>query len=134
LRARQYWSAIEYYQFYDLTENGYLTPNDHDDSADPANRNFNSFNIDLLFNWEFAPGSSLSISYKNNIFQSDDEIPANYWKNMGGLFKEAQSNVISIRALYYLDFVNVRSRVQRGRERKAVRSPEHPVVPLNPLD
>jgi len=134
LRARQYWSAVDYFQFYDLREDGYLEENDFDDSTDPQNSNFNSFNIDVLFSWEFAPGSSLSVSYKNSIFQSDDEIPDNYWKNMGGLFKEIQSNVISIRAVYYLDYVNIRSKVQQGRERRADRSPEDPVIPINPLN
>ncbi|MCW3076978.1 MAG: hypothetical protein JWO32_1587, partial [Bacteroidetes bacterium] len=63
-RLRHYWSTALYKGYYALGQNGYLTrysyPNNH-------NVNFNAFNIDMVFFWQFAPGSELNIIWKNSL-------------------------------------------------------------------
>ena len=62
-KIRHYWSSVKYDQYYALMNNGYLS------SQVPVNfnadDNVNFFNVDLLYTWEFAPGSFIYLSWKN---------------------------------------------------------------------
>ena len=118
VRIRHYWSRVDYSKYFGLDDAGYLIPTYYTDLDEDNNNNFNSFNVDLLFNWEFAPGSSLSVSYKNEIFASNDNLDDPLFDNLSSLFDEAQSNVVSIRLLYYLDYVTVRSWLQKSKAKK----------------
>ncbi len=111
LRARHYWSRVTYNSYHGLNQEGYLiaTTYTSDDENDGNNINFNAFNIDLLFNWQFAPGSALSITYKNSIFSYGSKVEGNLFNNLGRLFDETQTNVVSVKLIYYLDYVTVRS-------------------------
>ena len=65
LRVRHYWSKVEYLDFYTLDEAGHLqeTPYTGTSALGESlhNANFNAFNIDMVYTWQFAPGSSMSI-------------------------------------------------------------------------
>jgi hypothetical protein len=118
MRARHYWSRVDYSKYYSLGEKGEMVPTLYTDPHQENDINFNTFNIDLLFNWEFAPGSTLSVSYKNEVFSSTNDLSGNIFENLSDAFGEPQSNIVSIRLLYYLDYVNVRSWIQRKRDSK----------------
>ena len=71
------------------------------------------FNIDLTYQWNFAPGSELSIVWKNTIETSNSLIRSHYVDNVKTLFDTNQGNSISLRMLYYLDYNSlVRGRVR----------------------
>ncbi|MCP4124765.1 MAG: carbohydrate binding family 9 domain-containing protein [Bacteroidetes bacterium] len=116
IRARHYWSRVDYSSFFELTEQGELRGSNYEDPENANNINFSTFNIDLLFNWEFAPGSALSVSYKNSAFDYTNEIEGNIFRNLGQLFDDVQTNTISLSLIYYLDYNTVRS---WGGKRKA---------------
>lgn len=101
-RMRQYWSKGEYGAFSKLLDNGHLQ------AEYPYNRNrdfnFNSFNIDFVFTWLFAPGSSLNVIWKNALLHEKNAAVANYFDNFGLLRDAPQYNSISIKLLYYLDY------------------------------
>lgn len=105
-RLRQYWSKGEYGAFSKLLDNGHLQ-GDY-----PYNRNrdfnFNSFNIDFVFTWLFAPGSSLNVIWKNALLHEKNAAVANYFDNFGLLRDAPQYNSISIKLLYYLDYQQLR--------------------------
>ena len=63
LTARYYWSYSKNHEFLTLQNSGYLTPNTA--YAQNKDRNFNSWNFDLSYSWWFAPGSEISILYRN---------------------------------------------------------------------
>ncbi len=107
LRARHYWATGEYLDFYDLETDGSLTPNDHSGNYD---FNFNAFNIDMVFSWEFAPGSLVSVVYKNNILQDADQVEQKFTRNFGNMIKEDQLNSISFRLLYYFDYLYLKKK------------------------
>ena len=67
-------------------------------------QNFNVFNVDMIYNWEFAPGSHFSIAWKNNINQDDDLGRDNYYSNVHKTFTAPQSNGLSAKLIYYLDY------------------------------
>lgn len=107
-RVRHYWSGVTNQEYYQLQENGSLIPDpeyleDHDE-------NYNAFNIDLVFRWIFAPGSELTLAWKNSILNSQETVVENYFKNLGNTWRSDQTNSISIRVLYYIDYNNLRKK------------------------
>jgi hypothetical protein len=105
LRTRHYWSQAKYLSFYSLEENGTLLPTSF---IDNQNINFNAFTVDLQFVWYFAPGSEMSIVWKNTINTSGDQLVHNYFTDLGNTINAPQSNSFSIRVLYYLDYLNIK--------------------------
>ncbi len=105
LRARHYWSRVEYSDFYELLEDGYLSPSiGYDTYGEDYNYNYNAFTIDMQYLWRFAPGSELSLVWKNSIFTSETEIINSFLENLNNTFQSSQINSISLKILYYLDY------------------------------
>ena len=102
LRVRHYWSQAKYDQFYFLQDDGYLGYTDY--SAD-HNINFNAFNIDVVYTWEFAPGSEMKIVWKNAILRTQNELIDNFYRNLENTWDSPQANSVSIKLLYYLDYL-----------------------------
>ncbi len=106
VRTRHYWSGAANKHYYQLQPDGSLSedPNyseDHDE-------NYNAFNIDLVLRWIFAPGSEMSIAWKNSIYQSQDFVLTNYWENVRNTWKSDQTNSLSLKVLYYIDYNSLR--------------------------
>ncbi|HNW98668.1 MAG TPA: DUF5916 domain-containing protein [Bacteroidales bacterium] len=107
LKIRHYWITVKYNQLFALQDDGsilpekVLTTNDYE----KYNENFNAFNVDMVFNWQFAPGSSLSMVWKNAIINSDDETKINFIDNFSNTITSDQLNSFSIKLLYYLDYM-----------------------------
>ncbi len=109
LRMRHYWSKADYDDtFYLLNQDGTLTQTDaYQENHDI---NFNAFNIDLSFKWNFAPGSELSLVWKNEIYTYDTEVSRNFIDNLNQTIESPQTNSISLKILYYLDWNYLRRR------------------------
>ncbi len=106
LRCRHYWSRAVYDgSYYRLQDDGSFT--DASYSRDP-DVNTNYFNVDLVYTWRFAPGSELSVVWKNAIFTEGSEIVNEAWRNFSDLLSSPQTNSISLKILYYLDYQNLR--------------------------
>jgi hypothetical protein len=108
LHLRHYWSKGKYDKYFALSNDGHLL-------GDPSyitnnNFNYNAFNIDLDFNWQFAPGSSISIVYKNAILKQEKEILYNYFYDVKNTLESPQTNSISLKILYYIDYLNLRKK------------------------
>lgn len=104
-RVRHYWSKVIYSQFYNLRDDGrfdtiaFLPGNDF---------NFNVFNIDLVYSWQFAPGSFLNIVWKNNIGETDDHRADDYFVNFGKTVSSPHGDSLIVKMIYYLDYENIR--------------------------
>ncbi len=107
-RLRQYWSKGEYESFHALKEDGRVNRNEDYDFTQNRDFNFNSFNIDLVFTWLFAPGSSLNVVWKNSILHEKSGIVNGYFDNFGLLWDSPQYNSLSLKILYYLDYQQIR--------------------------
>jgi hypothetical protein len=103
LSIRYLWSPNDYDdQYFTLQNNGELTENnDYNQNHD---LNFNIWNLDLNFNWEFAPGSQLVALYRNQIFNENDQAQLNFTDNLEDLFNEDILHNFSIKLIYYLDY------------------------------
>ncbi len=105
LTFRHNWETVAYGdQFYDLTSNGGLAPTTY--SRD--NVNFNSWNLDLNYSWQFAPGSQLSAFYRNSIFGSSTDPKLNFTDNLDELFSEPKQHLVSLRLVYFIDYNNIK--------------------------
>jgi hypothetical protein len=106
-RLRHYWITLNYKEYYRLLADGSLAP-----SAYNANNDFgvNIFNIDLVYTWNFAPGSEINVVWKNFISTSEqateaaNEIETDYFRNLHNMFESPASNSFSVKVLYYLDY------------------------------
>lgn len=107
LRVRHLWSLGTYHQFYHLQPDGNLLERDWEDTED---FNFNAFNIDLVFNWQVAPGSFLRVVYKNSILNDATEIERNYWRNLNRTLGLEQTNALSVRLVWFLDYLDFKKK------------------------
>ncbi len=114
LRGRHYWSRATYYGYYSLDKDGSLTlQNNYTNSHDV---NFNAFNIDMVFFWQFAPGSELNITYKNAVLKREAVINYDYYYNFRGSLDSPQNNSITIKVLYYIDYLTIRKALRRKKQ------------------
>ncbi|HOY33358.1 MAG TPA: DUF5916 domain-containing protein [Bacteroidales bacterium] len=118
LLARHYWSKGRYSQFYKLDYDGQLITDPLYDPGNSYNFNFNAFNIDLMFFWEFAPGSSLNITYKNNLLSEGTLVTPSYFRNFRNIFEEKQLNSLSVKVIYYLDYQQVNRLANKKKYKK----------------
>ena len=111
MRARHYWSEVEYKECYLLNKDGSMNSNTNYENHN--NINYNSFNIDLIYTWEFAPGSEFSLVWKNNIQTHNQRIDLGYIQNLSRTLQSTQNNSLSVRILYHLDYQKLR-RIKRS--------------------
>ncbi|WP_075344410.1 DUF5916 domain-containing protein [Tenacibaculum agarivorans] len=110
LAFRHNWSKVPYdEQLLQLdTSNGQLLPSAHTDNY---NRNFNSWNLDLNYVWQFAPGSQLIAFYRNSINPDSDFAPADisFSDNLNRLLEENMKHTFSVRFVYFIDYNNIKN-------------------------
>lgn len=104
--VRHYWSDRRNKDFYALNQVGGLNP-----YTGPAlqnvDRNYNVFNIDLVYTWNFKPGSELSVTYKNASETKEKFYTKRYNRNLDNVLSGPQNNSLSIKLLYYIDYLDL---------------------------
>ncbi|MBK7879825.1 MAG: DUF5916 domain-containing protein [Saprospiraceae bacterium] len=111
LSIRHYWDQVIYHNFGILREDGNVQIIGYQ-GLDKTNKpifdqNVNIFNIDLQYTWRFAPGSDIIIVWKNQIFKQDDAFNYRYFRNVFNLIDAPQSNSISVRIIYFMDYLKM---------------------------
>lgn len=103
LLARHYWSYVTNREFLSLQNDGSVLPNLS--YTGNLNQNLNLFNFDLSYNWWFAPGSQVTVLYRNNsaLFERV------YTRNLENNFRNAVNNdnlnhIFSISVRYFIDY------------------------------
>ena len=110
IRLRHYVSNVHYRDFSRLHPDGLETQ----EPTYQRNRDntFNAFNIDAVYSWWFAPGSQVSIVWKNagaSSFEANAATPL-YFDNLSNTINTPHNNSVSIKVLYYLDYLALRPR------------------------
>lgn len=113
-RARHYWSRVTYDKFHLLEDDGYLGTTTFNDDLDVS---YNAFTLNLGYTWQFAPGSEMSIVWKNDIYHSLDSdsdnyanlTSENYFDNFSRTMQSPQTNNFSLKVLYFLDYQRLRN-------------------------
>ncbi|MES2417566.1 MAG: DUF5916 domain-containing protein [Bacteroidota bacterium] len=106
LGVRHYWSDRRNKDFYVLNTSGTLDPYTGP-ALQEVDRNYNVFNIDLVYVWQFTPGSELSITYKNAAESNELFYTKRYTRNFDHVLSGPQNNSLSIKVLYYIDYLNL---------------------------
>jgi len=106
LRVRHYWSKVDYKEFFTLLNSGDLQNNTtfHEN----VNQNVNFFNVDMVYTWQFAPGSFLNIVWKDASFSGNNLVEENYLKNFSNTISADQNNNISLKIIYFLDYLSLK--------------------------
>lgn len=110
-RLRHYWITAAYDEYYRLLPNGDLSPSTYNENNDFG---VNIFNIDLVYTWNFAPGSEINVVWKNSISTLEEaeeaageiiqDIETDYFQNLQNTLSSPAINSFSIKVLYYLDY------------------------------
>lgn len=113
LTFRHYWDTVQYdYDLFTLLDNGRLTAEEGyniDNVGDDPNINFSTWNIDLSYSWQFAPGSFLTALYRNKLFNFDENSEDNFTESLDLLFQQPMQNTFSLRVQYFIDFNGMKS-------------------------
>ena len=110
LRARHYWSRRANISFYNLQRDGSLVQRIPSEFTAANNEDFNTFNIDMVYLWEFAPGSELSVAYKNSSLTDVYPGQPGYYYNLHNTLTQPQNNNFSIKVQYYIDYQNLKKK------------------------
>jgi hypothetical protein len=112
LRARHYWSKVDPQQFYVLDTYGKLqTPTNP--FTGNVRQNYNYLSVDMVYNWQFAQGSFFSIVWKDIGESFNREFEKNYTKNLGNTISGNQFNSLSVRVIYFLDYLTVKRKLKK---------------------
>ncbi|WP_052184147.1 DUF5916 domain-containing protein [Psychroserpens sp. Hel_I_66] len=120
LTFRNYWSVVEYEnEVYFLEENGQLqnTGNPFESlGLGNSDVNFSTWNLDLNYTWQFAPGSFLTALYRNQLFNNDRDASRSYSESVNTLFEQPVLHSFSLRIQYFIDYNDIK-RVFKKKDR-----------------
>ena len=110
MRVRHYVSTVHYLAF------ARLRPNGAEEQLPDYQRNhdtsFNAFNVDASLVWWFAPGSQVSLVWKDATATSllGNAATPLYFDNLANVANTPHNNNLSVKVLYYLDYLRLRPR------------------------
>ena len=112
LSVRHYWSLAENNKINNLNEDGSLSLNNT--YTGNRNSNFSTWNLDLSYSWWFAPGSQMSILYRNNAGTFDRTINKDFGTNFSNLFEDNLNHVLSVSVRYFIDYNQAKNWIKKG--------------------
>lgn len=108
IALRHYWSYAENKNILSLEQNGRLA--DFAGYSVNKNSSFYSWNADVSYTWWFAPGSQVSVLYRNNAGAFERNINKDFSDNVTNLLNnEVLSHVFSISVRYFIDYNQVKN-------------------------
>ena len=106
LKLRYHIDQVEILDFNRLDNQGYLVQTDiENNETEDYNINYSTWTADVGLNWWFAPGSQLSLVWKNGVDNQTSNIENNWLDNIEESFNLAQQNSLSLKIVYYLDYL-----------------------------
>jgi hypothetical protein len=105
-RARHYTSVVSNKQFFNLNPDGTLKANNS--IADNYDRNVNYFNIDMVYTWQFAPGSFLNLVWKDSAITNSSISDSSYGENLHNTLQSNHNNSVSLKVIYFLDYLSLK--------------------------
>jgi len=105
--VRHYWSRAQYVEYHNLLEDGKLSGTDYtgqfDDGTSRHDVDFDAFTVDLWLRWTFAPGSEITLGWKDNIFAREGIVRQNYMENLRNTWAAPGINSFSLKAIWFVD-------------------------------
>ena len=103
-KLRHYWSGIKNKSFHLLNNDGYFQGISYEENKDI---NYLTWTSNVSLDWIFAPGSEISLVWKNELGDNENTFERNIIKNLSNTFDFDPFNSISIKLVYYLDYKTI---------------------------
>lgn len=108
LSVRHYWSYSENKKYLLLLDDGKLI--DYNNPVTNQDQDFSTWNLDLTYSWWFAPGSQISVLYRNSSNRFNDIIRKDFDHNVKDLLNDDVLNhVFSVSIKYYIDYNSLKN-------------------------
>ena len=111
LSFRHYYSSVDYLKFQKLDLDGSRTESSYTGNHDGT---YNFWNIDLRYSWWFAPGSQLTLLYRNAMDSYLEAPNPKFKDNFDYLFGKPQLNNLSLKITYFLDYNRMKHWLKKG--------------------
>jgi hypothetical protein len=112
LRTRHYWSKVTPSQFYELnTEGDLVAPSGA--YTKNRNQNYNYFTVDMVYTWQFAQGSFINVVWKDIGENFSRTFEKDYFKNATNTISGDQFTSLSLRVIYFLDYLTFKNRIKK---------------------
>lgn len=112
LNFRKYWDTVNYdEELFTLLDNGRLTSDTGytlSNIQNDPNINFSTWNLDLSYSWQLAPGSFLTALYRNQLFNRDDLADITFGNNLDLLLNQPIQHTFSLRLQYFIDYSTIK--------------------------
>jgi hypothetical protein len=105
VKLRYHLDQVKNLEFKALENDGYLYDSEY---IGEHNINYTTWTSDIAFNWWFAPGSQMSLVWKNAIEDQTNYLRNHWSENVEESFNLAQQNSLSLKVIYYLDYLYLR--------------------------
>jgi hypothetical protein len=109
IRLRHYWSNVEVKELYDLQDDGTLEKTVQTNTV-IGHKNYNILNVDAVYTWQFAPGSFINIVWKDQSDTFNENVRDRYFKNFGRTVDAPQNNNLSLKVIYFLDYLDFKKK------------------------
>ncbi|MDB4924378.1 DUF5916 domain-containing protein [Mucilaginibacter sp.] len=109
-RLRHYWSKLNNQQYFDLAPNGELTNLTSSHFNQDNDQNYNVWNIDMIYQWVFSPGSEISVAWKSSSLTNTTLARYGYFNNFDNTLNQPKNNNFSFKILYYIDYQNLKKK------------------------
>jgi len=67
-----------------------------------------------VYTWQFAPGSELSVTYKNAAENNERFYTKRYSQNLDNVLSGPQNNSLSVKVLYFVDYLDLIKKHKHG--------------------
>ena len=105
VKLRYHLDQVKNLEFKVLGDDGYLYDSQYIGEHDI---NYTTWTSDIAFSWWFAPGSQMSLVWKNGIDNESNSLTNHWIDNLEESYNLAQQNSISLKVIYYLDYLYLR--------------------------
>ena len=108
LTIRHYWSYAINHDYLTLQNDGSLV--DNLDYTTNKNSNLNTWNLDLSYSWWFAPGSQITVLYRNKSYLFSRDFSRQFESNIKDAFdNDNLSHIFSISVRYFIDYNSIKN-------------------------
>lgn len=133
LTLRHFWATVTYDDvLFSLQEDGSVTNTTGyttDNVTNDPDINFSTWNFDLSYSWQFAPGSFLTALYRNQLFNFDNASRDSYTESIDTLFKQPITHTFSVKLQYFLDYNQIPALFKKKNRNKGSDLDQSLVVP-----
>ena len=105
MKLRYHMDQVINLNFNSLSNDGYLQPIYNEKYYGESELNYTFWTSDIIFNWWFAPGSQLSIVWKNGINNEKNQLVNHWIDNVKETYNLPKQNSLSLKVIYYLDYL-----------------------------